>query len=154
MQQPARVDLFGDRYVPLLTTITVLEQDFTGATFNMQVRDRKDGGALRADLDTVANLTLEGVCIVYAGTDTVTAHIAAGRMTQEDATDLGLAGGDSVAVSVLGIRVNEATMEAMPFGDEIGDDKVLFYDMHISPSGGTNDVWIAGTITVRAGVTV
>jgi hypothetical protein len=154
MQQPARIDLFGDRYVPLLTTITVLEQDFTGATFNMQVRDRKDGGALRADLDTVANLTLEGVCIVYADTDTVTNHIAAGRMTQEDADSLGLAGADNLEVSVLGIRVNEATMEAMPFAEEIGDDVELVYDLQISPSGGTNDVWVLGSFTVRAGVTV
>jgi hypothetical protein len=153
MQEPASVDLKGDRYVPYLETIPVLEENFTGGTFKMQVRDRKDGGTLRADLLTVASMASEGVSLVYGGTDTVTNHIAAGRLDQEDADQLGLVGGDSLVMSVLGIRINESTMEAMPFANEIGDDQVLYYDMHITPSGSTKDLWFGGTFTVRAGAT-
>jgi hypothetical protein len=153
MQQPAAVDLNGDRYVPFIETIPVLEEDLTGATFKMQVRDRKDGGTLRADLLTVGSMASEGVTLVYAGTDTVTNHITAGRLDQEDADALGLVGADNLEMSVLGIRINETTMEAMPFAVEIGDDVELYYDMHITPSGGNKDLWFGGAFTVRAGVT-
>lgn len=153
MQTPARVDLAGDRYVPFIETIPVLEEDFTGATFKMQVRDRKDGGALRADLATVGSMASEGVTLVYAGTDTVANHIAAGRIDQEDADTLALVGTDSLVMSVVGIRVNETTMEGMPEPEELGDDLPLVYDMHITPSGGTKDLWFGGEFLVRAGST-
>jgi hypothetical protein len=153
MQQPARVDLAGDRYVPFIETIPVLEEDFTGATFKMQVRDRKDGGTVRADLATVGSIASEGVSIGYAGTDTVANHIAAGRLDQADANALGLVGTDSLAMTTLGIRINEVTMEAMPEPVEIGDDLELVYDMHITPSGSYKDLWFGGTFTVRAGST-
>lgn len=153
MQQPARVDLAGDRYVPFLQTIPVLEEDFTSATFKMQVRDRKDGGTLRADLATVGSMASEGVTLVYGGTDTVANHISAGRLDQEDADALGLASGDNLTMSLIGIRINEATMEAMPLANEAGDDLALVYDMHITPSGSTKDLWFGGTFTVRAGAT-
>jgi hypothetical protein len=158
MQQPARVDLAGDRYVPFIETIPVLEEDFTGATFKMQVRDRKDGGALRADLSTVGSMASEGVTLVYAGTDTVANHIAASRLDQDEADALGLAGTDNLTMSVLGVRINETTMEAMPepgviAAGEIGDDLSLVYDMHITPSGGNKDLWFGGAFLVRAGST-
>lgn len=153
MQQPAVVDLNGDRYVPFIETIPVLEEDFTGAIFKMQVRDRKDGGTVRADLATVGSMASEGVTLVYAGTDTVAAHIAASRLDQEDADALGLAGTDNLTMSVLGIRINETTMEAMPEPAEIGDDLPLVYDIHITPSGGNKDLWFGGVFTVRAGST-
>lgn len=153
MQQPAAVDLAGDRYVPFIETIPVLEEDFTGATFKMQVRDRKDGGTIRADLAGVGSIASEGISIGYAGTDTVTAHIAAGRLDQEDADSLGLVGADNLAMTTLGIRINESTMEAMPEPPEIGDDLPLVYDVHITPSGGYKDLWFGGVFTVRAGST-
>ena len=153
MQQPAAVDLYGDRYVPFIETIPVLEEDFTGATFKMQVRDRKDGGALLADLATVVSMASEGVTLVYGGTDTVANHVTAGRLDPADVTALGLADADNLTLSTLGIRINETTMEAMPTGTEIGDDVPLYYDMHITPSGGTKDLWFGGAFTIRAGVT-
>lgn len=146
---PGHLVLAGDRQTPFLRTLTFLRIDFTGAVFKMQVRDRKDGGAVRADLATVVT-TAEGVKLVYGGTATIAAHIAAGRLT---AVPAGFASGDNVALSTVTIRINEATMEAMPFGTEVGDDLELYHDFHVTPSGGTKEVYLEGPYIVRAGVT-
>lgn len=125
--------LAGDRFTPLVDTIEVVGIDLTGATFKMQVRDRKDGGTVRADLATVGSVGTEGVTLVGVTTD-----------------------GDAVPTSTLSFRINEATMEAMPDsadGLEAGADVPLWWDMHITPSGGVKFVAFAGVFTVRAGVT-
>ncbi len=51
------------------------------------------------------------------------------------------------------MRINEATMEAMPDAPEIGDDIELVWDMHITPSGGVKAVYFTGKFTVRDGST-
>lgn len=154
MESPARVDFGADRYVPFKRTLAFLGYDFTGATFKMQVRDRKDGGAVRADLSTVTLASAEGVRLIYGGSDTVANHITAGRLK---AVPNGYTSASTVILSQVGIRINETTMEAMPFGGEIGgeigDDLELYWDLHVTPSGGDKDLYAAGTFTLRAGVT-
>lgn len=152
MENPGRLPLNGDRYTPFVRTLALFEVDLSGATFAMQVRDRKDGGTVRADLATVTTVA-EGVRIINSGTDSIAGHIAAGFITLEQAEDAGYTTTDTVALTLLGIRINESTMEAMPFGTEVGDDWVGYWDMHITPSGGTKEVWLYGTFTVRAGAT-
>lgn len=153
MDSPASVDWKADRYVPFIESIVFIDEDFTGASFAMQVRDRRDGGARRADLSTVTSAAAEGVRLIYAGTDTLANHVTAERLSQEDADSLPYASTDNVLLSELGLRINETTMEAMPFATEIGDDKKLFYDIQITPSGGVKEVYARGVFTVRAGVT-
>jgi hypothetical protein len=150
MQQPGRLPLGGDRWTPLTRTIRFLRLDFTGAVFKMQVRDRKDGGMLRADLGTVVSSSAEGVRLIYGGTATVSAHIAAGRL--DEAPD-GMAGDDNLALSLVGIRINESTMEAMTPAAEIGDDATAWWDLHITPSGSLKDLYLHGPFTIRAGAT-
>jgi hypothetical protein len=53
----------------------------------------------------------------------------------------------------LSIRINEWTMEDLPAATEVGDDLVLYYDIHITPSGGVKQVYVRGTFTVRGGAT-
>lgn len=146
---PGNLPLAGDRYTPFLETLVFLNLDFTAAVFKLQVRARKDGGPLYADLGTVTTAA-EGVRLLYGGTDTIAAHIAAGRLS---AVPSGYVSGDSIALSQATIRINEATMEAMPLGTEAGDDLELFWDLHITPSGGMKQVYVEGPFTVRAGVT-
>lgn len=153
MDTPASIDWAADRYVPFIRTMAFVDFDFTGATFAMQVRDRKDGGAVRADLATVTTASAEGVRLIYGGTDTVANHIAAGRLTQEQADARGYTSGQSLEMSQVGIRINETTMEAMPFAAEIGDDRTEYWDIQITPLGGTKDVYARGKFIVRAGVT-
>lgn len=153
METPARVDFGGDRFVAFIRTLTIIGYDFTAAAFNAQVRDRKDGGTLRADLTTQTLASAEGVRLIYGGTDTVANHITAARMSQAQADALGYTSAQNVTLSQLGIRINETTMEAMPFGTERGDDISLYWDLHITPSGGIKDKYAGGDFLVRAGVT-
>lgn len=160
MESPAMIDWRGDRYVPFVRTLSFVGHDWTGATFAMQVRDRRDGGSLRADLATVAaSPSAEGVALLYGGTDTVANHVAAGRLTsaiystRNPQTGADYVAGDSVAVSQVRIRIDEATMEAMPFGSEVGTDRELYWDLHVTPFGGVKDLYARGSFTVRAGVT-
>ncbi len=57
------------------------------------------------------------------------------------------------SAAVLGIYINEATMEGLPAATERGDDAVFYYDLHITPSGGVKQVYARGTFTVRGGAT-
>lgn len=158
MESPALINWGADRYVPFVRSFSMIGYDFTGATFAAQVRDRKDGGALRADLGTVTT-SAQGVRLIFGGTNTVANHITSNHLTSDIYnlvninTGVKYVAADNVVLSYLRITINEATMEAMPFGTDIGDDKLLYWDLHITPSGGTKDLYVAGDFLVRAGVT-
>lgn len=129
MQTPGLLPFSGDRQTPFVRTLTFTGIDLTSAVMKAQVRDRKDGGTVRADLATVLTVNTEGLYLVSAGS-------VGGTMT-----------------SVVVMRINESTMEAMPYGTEIGDDLDLYWDMHITPSGGVKQRYLHGAFTLRAGVT-
>lgn len=151
MITPGRYDIAADRWVACIRTLTFVGLDFTDAVFAMQVRLTGDAsGSPLVDLATVTTSSAEGVRLIYAGTDTIANHIAAGRL---DDVPSGYASGDSIALSQVGIRINETTIEALPFPEERGDDIDLAWDMLITPSGGIKDKYIGGKFTVRAGVT-
>lgn len=129
MLKPGLLPLSADRFTPFIATLTFVGIDLTAAVMKAQVRDRKDGGAVRADLATVTLANTEGLRLLSAGTV------------------------DGVMTSVVYMRVNEATMEAMPLGAEIGDDLDLYWDLQVTPSGGVKGVYLYGPFIVRAGVT-
>lgn len=151
MESFAQIDIHADRWVACIRTLAFVGYDFTGATFKSQVRQTKDsGGTPLADLSTVTLSTAEGVRLIYGGTDTVANHITAGRLSE---VPPGFTAASSIAVSQLGIRINEATMEAMPLGAEVGDDAEAAWDLHVTPSGGLKDKFAGGKFVIRAGVT-
>lgn len=129
MLKPGNLPLSADRQTPFVCTLTFQGIDLTDAVMKAQVRDRKDGGTVRADLALVTMANTEGLRLLSAGAV------------------------DGVMTSLVYLRINEATMEAMPFGTEIGDDLGLWWDMHITPSGGVKENYLHGAFTVRAGVT-
>lgn len=51
------------------------------------------------------------------------------------------------------IRINESTMEGLLEAPEEGDDLKLYYDLHITPAGGTKQVYLRGPFIVRGGAT-
>lgn len=128
MFETVSAPLVGWRTNALVETIVINGLDLTGATFRLEVRDRADGGTLRAGLDTVATSASEGVRIVSV--ETV----------------------DGVPVTTLGVRINETTMEAMPAAPEAGDDIELHWGMHITPSGELKFMAFDGPLTVKASV--
>src|SRR3546814_5170277 len=84
-------------------SVAFIGYDFTGATVKAQVRDRKDGGFVRADMTvTLASVTTD----------------------------------EGVPTSTVDLEIPEATMEAMDAATEAGDDAKIWWDLHITPSGG------------------
>lgn len=62
MFKTARYDSEANRFAPHTDYIDIESFDFTGAVCKLQIRDRKNGGQLRADLvPTVTVSTVEGV---------------------------------------------------------------------------------------------
>lgn len=150
--RPGKLDLAGGRWVPFEQIVRLRGINLTGATFAMQVRLTPDAdGAALITLGTVGQSPPDpGVAILYAGSATIDAHIAAGRL---DAIPDGSVGTDTLALTTLTIRIAETTMEAMPFPGEVGTDAEFAWDLHITPSGGLKQKWLGGIFTVEAGVT-
>lgn len=128
MFETVTAPLEGWRTNPLIETIVLNGWDYTGATIRLEVRDRRDGGALRAGLDTVASAASEGVRIASVTTAGV------------------------IPTTTLVIRINETTMEAMPAAPEAGDDIPMVWGMHITPLGGLKFMAFDGPFTVKASV--
>ncbi len=154
MQSPAIQDLYADRRVPFVRSLVFLGNDFTGATFGMEIRSIFDAsGAALITLAGGVAAGAEGVRLAYGGTDTIANHITAGRLSEVPG---GFASSTSVALSDVSIRVNELSMEdvaKVPYPSERGDNTVLAYDLHITPSGGVKDVYARGQFIVRPGAT-
>ena len=150
MISPGRYDISADRWVACIRTFAFVALDFTGATFLSQVRLKPDlGGTPLVSLANAA-ANAEGLHLIDAITSTIAAHILAGRLSE---VPPGYALTDVVVVSRVGMRINETTMEALPYPGERGDDAYLAWDIHITPTGGTKDKYLGGDFIVRAGVT-
>ena len=124
MIEPGTLPLAGNRWTPFIYEIEFQDRDFTGAMLDMHVRLTFDTpGAPLIDLSPAA-----------AGSEGLSLAVADGDTT-------------------ITIQIDEATMEGLPDATEVGDDLVLHYDLHITPSGGTKEVYLRGPFTVRAGAT-
>lgn len=147
----AEVDIYADRWTPFVKSVAFIGFDFTSGTFAMDVRTSRDApGAALIALTTQTLASAQGVRLSYSGTDTVSAHISAGRLTE---VPPGMTTSTSVLLSVLTIRINETTLEGLPFPQERGDDLELVYDLHVTPSGDDKKVFLRGKFFVRAGAT-
>lgn len=159
MNDPARLNLAGDRWVAFIREIPVLNADLTDATFAMQLRAVPDAsGDPLVSLSTVTTASAEGVRVVSVEEATIAEHVTAGRLQSipsaiNPLTGAAYEGTDTVTLTVVGIRINETTMEGLPFPAERGDDAVLAWDLHVTPSGGTKQKFAGGTFTVRPGAT-
>jgi hypothetical protein len=126
MISPGPLPLVAQRHVPFVYEIEC-EFDLTGATLDMHIRLLPDTpGAALVDLSPAA-AGLEGLSMVHAA-----------------------------GYSTITIQIDEATMEdedKIPPANEPGEDVVLYYDLHVTPSGGVKAVYFAGTFTVEPGVT-
>lgn len=128
MLTPGFLPLAGNRNTPFVATLP-FPIDLTDAVMKAQVRDRKDGGTLRAELLTVETVNTEGFRLISV-------------------TTVG-----SVTTSLVAMRINKATMQAMPKSSPVGDDMQLYWDMAITPDGGVQQIYVRGPFTVWAGVT-
>ena len=155
MIQPAKIDIRVDRDVPLVRTFAFCDFDFTGAALKMEVR-RYPGEPGTALLSLTGQSTdVQGLRIIYAGSDTVQNHILAGRLSaappSADGGTLDLS--TIIQLTQIRIRVDKANVVALPSPQEVSDDLDLVYDLHITPVGGDEDVYASGLFTIVAGVT-
>lgn len=129
MIQAGTLDITAPRHVPLVYLID-FDSEFTetldGATLDMHVRLLKDNpGSPLINLNPAAAGS-QGLSMDYdAETDTTTVVI----------------------------QINQATMKALPPANEIGEDLELWWDLHVTPDGGTKAVYLRGKFIVQAGVT-
>lgn len=144
--EAATVPLVGDRWTPFVHEIEYQGDDLTGAAILMHVRLLYDApGSPLLSIETG-----NGIAITYGGTATVAAHIAAKRIAE---IPEGMADSDYLPLTIIQFTIPEVSMEVLPFPSERGGDATFYYDVHITPSGGTKQVWFRGTFTVRAGST-
>lgn len=155
MQKPPKEDLYADRYVMFTLQMAFFNEDFTGATFAMKVRDKPDEGGLPAiSLATTTSTTTDGIRLIYAGTDTVANHIAAGRVSEAQALKAGYTTTDTVALSVIGFLITATTMALTDYpAYEIGDIRELAYDFLITLPSGITEKYFWGDFNVRGTVT-
>jgi len=150
MISPGRYDINADRWVACVRTFSFVALDLTGAHAFAQVRLKPDlGGApLVSLIDAAANA--EGLNVLGVTTSTVADHIAAGRLSE---VPPGYTLTDTVVLSQLQLRINETTMEGLPYPGERGDDATFAWDLQMTPTGGLKDKYLGGDFIVRAGVT-
>lgn len=160
------VDIFADRRAWYVEPFVFLGQDFTGASFAMQVRQVKDTtDTPLLDLSN-AGPGLTGINLSFAGTATIDAHIAAGRLPEVPKsknllTGLPYAGTDSVTLTQIVISIADNLLAfGFPFPGqpdvpgEAGDDFQGFHDLIVDTPAGVPQVAMAGKFILRAGVTI
>lgn len=126
----AKVDLRADRWTPFARTIRFEGFDLTEADLRMQVRlYANQRGLPLIDLTMQSTLSAEGIKLV---------------MVEQE---------NGVSVSTIALRINESTMEGLPFSGELGTDSRLAWDMHVTPAGALKERWLFGDFVVVAGVT-
>lgn len=115
------------RWQPAKLEIDFVGQDFTGQTFKCEVRAYRD--APDPALISLANAASPGEGISVSVVTT-----------------------DGVPTSTVQIRINETTIEGLPFTNPRGTDFQAAWDLVIG-SGAAKTRWIEGTFTVRGGAT-
>jgi hypothetical protein len=122
--------LAADRWTAFLLTLDFDGADFTGAIFAMHVRLSRDApGVPLIALGMAASSLVQGVRLISV-------------------TGVGAA-----AVSSIGVRIDEATMRALPGPSNPGADVTWYWDLHVTPTGATKQRYLGGEFIVRAGVT-
>jgi hypothetical protein len=127
--QPGTLPLRAQRWTPFVYTIDFVGQDFTGATFAMDVR-------LRPDAPGSALIALAGASAPTQGISVTVATVS------------------GVPTSSVEIRISEATLEGVLLNaGKAGADVVLAWDIHITFGGGLKTRWLQGSFTIEPGVT-
>jgi hypothetical protein len=159
----AKLDIVADRWVMCRRTMAFVGYDFTSAAFKMEIRLTRDAVGSPLVSLTTQTTDVQGVRRTYSGTDTIANHRTAARLSPSDtdtllatknpATGANYLLTDSILLSIVAIRIDKATMSALPFPAERGNDIDLYWDLHITPAGSDEGDYAGGVFTVAAGVT-
>lgn len=160
MASAQNIDFVADRTLYFVQPLVFVGDDFTGATqIAMDIRTTPDAiGSPLIALSIVLDTVTEGILLQYAGTATVSAHIAAGRLDSgiynyiNPATGSKYASTDSVVVSQL--RIYALMDSRIPIPEVRGDNWVGAYDLIVDIAGTPPaQKYAYGKFTVRGAVT-
>ncbi|UAB76947.1 hypothetical protein INR77_08810 [Erythrobacter sp. SCSIO 43205] len=130
------INLSADKRVPFDKTIAKMGVDYSGATMLCHIRN--EPGDTGTPLVTLSNAAppSEGLSVTYDA-------------SYPDPEGVLVDGASKVRMIV-----SEATLEALDTASPTSNALVLYYDIHLTPSGGTKFVFCSGKFTINPGVTV
>ena len=132
----AKLPIYAFKRVPFLDSVAILGPDYTGAAFAMHIRN--NNGDTGTPLVSLAGATAgtQGISVTY------------------DAAYIYNEAGNTAPASLILIQIDEATLEALTLNNPANEPMVLYYDLHVTPSGGVKRVELLGTFTIYPGVTI
>ena len=130
-----RFDLTASKRVPFVGTFAIVGPDWSGASYAMQLRASEGStGTALVSLAT-ASAGSQGISAAYDAT--------------YDLPDETTAPATEVTV-----RISESTIEALSLADPSDEPLELWYDLHITPSGGDKLRYMGGRFFIEPGVTI
>ena len=154
--QPAKFDLYADRWVPFRTTMTFIGHEFPALERAMHIRATPDAPGVPLEAlgaIGIAEETTTGIRLLFSGSDTVENHIAAQRLNDVPA---GLSASSELTLSYLAFRLNDNGPDGglnLPLPAEVGADATFYWDLHIETTAGEFYKFAGGRFIVQAGVT-
>lgn len=128
-------DLTASKRVPFVASFAIVGPDWSGAAYKLELRASPGGTGTALVSIATASAGSQGVSAVY------------------DAT-YELPDGSEAPATTITIRITEATIEALSLADPSDEPLELWYDLHITPSGGDKLRYIGGRFTIEPGVTI
>ena len=131
-----QINIVAPKRVPFDDTIHAMVVDYSGATPLMEIRTHP--GASGSALVSLGASTSggEGITVTYdAGYPDPDGELPDGA-------------------TVVRILINETTLESLAYGADTSQPVELYYDIHLTPSGGKKFIFCGGKFTVTPGVTL
>ena len=133
---PINLDLSASKRVPFDLSIAIMGVDYSGAVLAMQIRTEPGNTATPLIDLTTAAPPAQGLSASYNS----------GFPDPEEELPNG--------ASTVRIIISEATLEGLPYAGDPAKPLTLFYDIHITPSGGAKQLFCGGRFVVNPGVTL
>lgn len=137
------VNLEADKRVPFVdedgATFVFVGENFAGGTYAMHIRNNP--GDTGTPLISLAGATAgtQGISVTY---DPAYVYVDETGTEQEGAASLVL------------IQIDEATIGPLSLGTPSDKPVTLYYDLHVTPSGGVKRVVAEGQFVINPGVTI
>jgi hypothetical protein len=133
---PAKLDLTAFKRVPFVDDVAILGPNYTGAAFAMHIRN--NNGDTGTPLVSLAGATAgtQGISVTY---NAAFVYNAAGAVAP---------------ASLILIQIDETTLEALALNNPANTPLVLYYDLHVTPTGGVKRVELHGSFTIQPGATI
>lgn len=136
MTAPVEINIAAEKRVPFDDSIAEMGADYSGATPAMEIRaEPGDQGTALVSLGASSSGS-EGIVVTY----------------DSDYPDPeGVLPDGATLVRII---INETTLEGLDYGGDPAEPVTLYYDIHLTPSGGKKFVFSQGKFIINPGVTL